>query len=593
METVETTGTVESNKKRPKKWFDRKMKILVFIAGFAVVVACLVFLGFYMTKVNGDLVDSIRSKLASDSVHASGLSGGFPASVIGQSSAGDIQEYNFNIGMRQDFQLQECQGTNYKMSFPDIDYALMGYNVLRGYPLATGHDPGFTYPIFSADYGKGKHTADCRFSVPEGLVVVPDVSCVTSFTSEIVQTKYEFENALSFSASASGGGWGASFSASAGYKKSSSQMATGESVYILSSAYCHYYFSKLVKRSSPPFEPVFLSWIERLNSTNLKDIYLEFFDTYGTHFATEVTFGARFTYVHKMSSEEYETQSVKGVNVAAEASYSGLFSVGGGFQMDSSQREAAAEFSKSVETKTITVGAAPPANGDAMTWASTVKDSPVPSKYKLSSIEELFTEKYMNPTELHVNLDLISQNINAYKYEYCRYLMLKGEVDSCESLSPGMVLDKTRLVNHYYAWKLSHKECIDLCLKEIKCSAITYCVKCDSSKANYHSCFLFNAESQIGGTNEDEWNSIVFVGKMNAELVLENTAVIGTERGFEREEDKKADATRCDELCAEDVHCIVYSYCECPDVEQKCRLYSFENVLGFKVEAGTKSVVTA
>ncbi|XP_045214069.2 uncharacterized protein LOC123564498 [Mercenaria mercenaria] len=414
--SLETMETVESDRKRTKRWLSRNKKTLVSIAGIATVAGCLVYFGFYQTKVNGDLVDSITSELASDSAHASGLSGGVPASVFGKSSAGDMQKYYLNIGMRQDFLLQECQGTNYKLSFPDVDYALMGYNVLRGYPLATGHDPGFTYPIFTAYYGKGKQTADCRYSVPEGLVVVPDVSCVTSFSSQIVQTKYEFANALSVSASVSGGGWGVSFSASAGYKESSSEMATGESVYILSSANCHYYFSKLVKRSPPPFDPVFLSWIERLNNTNLKDIYLEFFDTYGTHFATEVTFGARFTYEHKMSSKKYETQSEKGVNVAAEASYSGLFSVGGGFSMDSSQKQAASDFSKSVETKTITVGAAPPANGDAMTWASTVKNSPVPSKYRLSSIEELFTEKYINPTKLHVNLNLISQNIKAYKY---------------------------------------------------------------------------------------------------------------------------------------------------------------------------------
>jgi hypothetical protein len=80
-----------------------------------------------------------------------------------------------------------------------------------------------------------------------------------------------------------------------------------------------------------------------------------------------------------MESKKYETSIESGVNVAISASYSGIVSVCGGFSMDSSQKEKASEFSKSVETITISVGAAPPANGDAMTWASTVKDSPVPS----------------------------------------------------------------------------------------------------------------------------------------------------------------------------------------------------------------------
>ena len=71
-------------------------------------------------------------------------------------------------GVRLDSQLQECQKPHWKRSFPDLDYALFGYDILKGYPLATGHDPGFTHPIFLADYTSGKQTADCRYSVPGG-----------------------------------------------------------------------------------------------------------------------------------------------------------------------------------------------------------------------------------------------------------------------------------------------------------------------------------------------------------------------------------------------------------------------------------------
>ena len=53
--------------------------------------------------------------------------------------------------MRNDYLLQDCQHGGFKKSFPDLDYALMGYNVLKGYPLAAGHDPGFTQPIFKVN----------------------------------------------------------------------------------------------------------------------------------------------------------------------------------------------------------------------------------------------------------------------------------------------------------------------------------------------------------------------------------------------------------------------------------------------------------
>ena len=32
-------------------------------------------------------------------------------------------------------------------AFPDIDFAFLGYNIMRGYPLTSGRDPGFTHRV--------------------------------------------------------------------------------------------------------------------------------------------------------------------------------------------------------------------------------------------------------------------------------------------------------------------------------------------------------------------------------------------------------------------------------------------------------------
>jgi hypothetical protein len=45
-----------------------------------------------------------------------------------------------------------------------------------------GHDPGFTFPIFQADYSSQQQTADCRYSVPEGVVAIPDVREPTPYS---------------------------------------------------------------------------------------------------------------------------------------------------------------------------------------------------------------------------------------------------------------------------------------------------------------------------------------------------------------------------------------------------------------------------
>lgn len=331
--------------------------------------------------------------------------------------------------MREDKMLQDCQVSRMKRSFPDIDYAFLGYDVFRGYPLADGHDPGFTFPIFVADYSHGKQTADCRYSVPKGFFVAPDVSCVTSFSSKVIKTVKDFHQGLSMNAEVDVSGFGMAFSASNGYRQASSDLSSGEYVYILSTAHCNYYFSKLQLENPPPFTQNFLHWVTKLNtSASNNDDYFDFFAKFGTHFAKEMTFGARFSYEHKMKSSFYDKKREKGVNVAAQASYSSLMRVSGGFSLTAEQREEASQFSKSIDTRTVSVGAAPPANGDVMTWASAVQNNPVPATYKLEPIEELFNEELMR--DLDIDYEAISTKLKSLIPEYYARSMPIGVLNS-------------------------------------------------------------------------------------------------------------------------------------------------------------------
>ena len=79
-----------------------------------------------------------------------------------------------------------------------------------------------------------------------------------------------------------------------------------------------------------------------------------------------------------MTKDSLKQLDSESLSVEAKASYSGAFSVGAGFGFSNAQSSAVSEFNEKVETKTITVGSAPPKNGDAMEWASQATDTPVP-----------------------------------------------------------------------------------------------------------------------------------------------------------------------------------------------------------------------
>ena len=210
-------------------------------------------------------------------------------------------------------------------------------------------------------------------------------------------------------------------------------MSSGEFLYIVSQAQCRYYFSKLDATDPPPFHPGFVSWAKKLASSDAsQDDLVQFIEYFGTHYVSEVTFGARFTKQHKVSQTEYKELRDKKISVEAQASYSGALSIGGGFSFDQKQRDLATNFQKNVETWTITVGAAPPSNGDAMTWASSVKENPVPTKYSLSPIYDLFTERYAENLP-GIDLNAMRERLRNTSRNYCRILREKGKIDSCDN----------------------------------------------------------------------------------------------------------------------------------------------------------------
>ena len=357
-----------------------------------------------------------------------------------------------------------------KQMFPDIDYALFGYNIIRGYPMAVGHDPGLTRPIFKADYNGKKHTADCKYSIPKGLTVVPDISCVTSFSSETIRDSYQLAKSLEASAEVSGGGWNAEFSASAEYKQKSNEVSSKESVYINSIAKCDYYLSIMDEVKPPPLDE---SFIEKAKTLKTKQDVFNFFEYYGTHYLKEVTFGARLIYESKMTNSDFSSLSEKSFSVSISASYDGVARVAGKASLSADEKKQAQEFRSKTQTKTISVGAPPPANGSTDDWASTVKDSPVPTKFKMGEIEELFSKKFMGG--LVKDYDRLSKLIKTARAEYCKHLKDKGVVFDCKKLESYVYFKDVALKGKAFAvfTGTDHdvRKCIQVCMGEKECVA--------------------------------------------------------------------------------------------------------------------------
>ena len=237
-----------------------------------------------------------------------------------------------------------------------------------------------------------------------------------------------------FDCNNSGGGWGFQFSASGSYKRDVAEMSSREYVRIISSAQCQYYRSNIDFTRPPPFDPGFLQWANKLADPSATDgDVLQFIKYYGTHFFSDVTFGAKFIQSHKISQTSLATLEKESTSVEVQASYSGMVSIGGGFSMENEQKNAATKFTKNVQTTTITIGSAPPSNGDAMTWAASVQSNPVPTKYALMGIENLFTDHFTRHLSPNVKYDGLKKKLAGAAYKYCQVLKTQGKVSSCKS----------------------------------------------------------------------------------------------------------------------------------------------------------------
>ena len=185
-----------------------------------------------------------------------------------------------------------------------------------------------------------------------------------------------------------------------------------------------------------------------------------------------MVYGASFTYQSSVESSKYEKMKSSELSVEAKASYSGLFSVGGGFGLSKKQQEAASEFQENSVTTTISIGAPPPYNGDASTCASTVKDTPVPVDYQLKPIHELFNDHNDAITSYFSTdmIETIKNKILGISSRYCRMLGNNGFNVQCND-------DSILKVKDYFLQSLSGNRailnstldaCIDECLKRKK-----------------------------------------------------------------------------------------------------------------------------
>lgn len=348
--------------------------------------------------------------------------------------------------------LTRREGLGESPGIPNLEYLGLGYNIFEGNPRGSDiseADPGFRSGVVKLIQEQTELTIDQEYMVPLGVDVRYITACKFASKATELSSERQYQSEISreasqsteVSAGASAGLFSISasysFSQSSKYKEFTQSTRETQSVTFEARALCSEFKAALKPYYSHSKHETFERALSSLstpwiNSTEQREEYLDFLDSFGTHYVSDITLGAKHIFSSIISSEDVSELSRQEVDIESSLSWSVQASFGSGGQgneaygilprtvatvdipevgevvttsyifeetsiggstsntetFSQEQKDSNLEKVKSKVTTVneLNVGGNPPEDGNWRTWATTVRDRPMPISYELTGI---------------------------------------------------------------------------------------------------------------------------------------------------------------------------------------------------------------
>ena len=344
---------------------------------------------------------------------------------------------------------------------PNLEYLGLGYNIFEGNPRGsdiTEIDPGFRSRVVKLRQEQTTLTIDQEYMVPLGVDVryitackfaseATELSNESEYRSEISKEttqKTEYSGGVSSKLFSVSGEY--AFSSSSKYKEFVDTSRATQTVTYEARALCSEFKASLKPYYSHVFDDRFEMALnnlpypyEKSNETHTRE-YKQFLDSFGTHYISDVTLGAKHVFSSIMKSDDVSELLRSDIDISSSLSWSVQASFGAGGQgnadygtlvrseaeielkpggptaktysyvfeetsvggMTSEETTSSEESSESnlnkvrskvTTVKELNVGGNPPEDGNWKTWATTVRDRPMPISYELEGIWNLMADE--------------------------------------------------------------------------------------------------------------------------------------------------------------------------------------------------------
>ncbi|WP_226661491.1 MAC/perforin domain-containing protein [Microbulbifer aggregans] len=141
--------------------------------------------------------------------------------------------------------------------------------------------------------------------------------------------------------------------------------------------------------------------------------YDNFVQKFGTHFATEVTFGGMAYQTIRIDSETYESLIEENIDISTEAEATFKQFSGGASYSESNKKSK--EFKRQTETTQEQLrfrGGVP--NSDINAWMASVPGNPAPIRVSLEQLDKLFTKEYFPEKDIEEKGKLLARAIEKH-----------------------------------------------------------------------------------------------------------------------------------------------------------------------------------
>jgi len=314
-------------------------------------------------------------------------------------------------------------GCEARIKFPNARFLGMGYNVIKGNPDNNEFDPGFTYGIMNFTWENNDKTSDGKYRVPDSVQAMQAQSCGFYSQAAYAFGAQSYQKALSTDVNVEGSGgmviWSARFSASSEYRRVSQETSQYRRFYTRARATCAYYHLAVNYLNVPiSMTSDFTQAVMNLPTVRNDSAYIMFINTYGTHFTSRVTMGAKMTIRSEFDETALTDTEEDGLSLEIGAQMSFL-RLSGAVHTETKKEEQQRENFEGMQRSYYAsyLGRQPPSDGKWETWAQATDDSPYPVQYTLAPLTALFTTHFFRTvpsSALKLRRDLLTKAYDTY-----------------------------------------------------------------------------------------------------------------------------------------------------------------------------------